>query len=184
MEIAEVASMAMELFSMDYWDVYFDDPDELRRAKEHQLERVIVLFPWIAVIDKFQHWIYENPDHTLEERSNKWMQIFNEFSGGVIDNSGLEKYLENGWQKQLHLYEVPFYYIEYGIAQLGAIGLWKQFKENPEKALDNYVNALSLGGTRTLPELYKAAGLKFDFSSENIKSLMKFANEELEKVQQ
>lgn len=184
MEIAEVASMAMELFSMDYWDVYFDDPDELRRAKEHQLERVIVLFPWIAVIDKFQHWIYENPDHTLEERSNKWMQIFNEFSGGVINNSGLEKYLENGWQKQLHLYEVPFYYIEYGIAQLGAIGLWKQFKENPEKALDNYVNALSLGGTRTLPELYKAAGLKFDFSSENIKSLMEFANEELEKVQQ
>ena len=183
MEIAEVASMAMELFSMDYWDVYFDDPDELRRAKEHQLERVIILFPWIAVIDKFQHWIYENPEHTLEERSKKWMEIFNEFSGNVIDNSGLEKYLENGWQKQLHLYEVPFYYIEYGIAQLGAIGLWKQFKENPEKALDNYVNALSLGGTKTLPELYKAAGLKFDFSSENIKSLMEFANEELEKVQ-
>ncbi len=183
MEIAEVASMAMELFSMDYWDVYFDDPDELRRAKEHQLERVITLFPWIAVIDKFQHWIYENPEHTLEERSKKWMEIFNEFSGNVIDNSGLEKYLENGWQKQLHLYEVPFYYIEYGIAQLGAIGLWKQFKENPEKALDNYVNALSLGGTKTLPELYKAAGLKFDFSSENIKSLMEFANEELEKVQ-
>ncbi len=183
MEIAEVASMAMELFSMDYWDVYFDDPDELRRAKEHQLERVIILFPWIAVIDKFQHWIYENPEHTLEERSKKWMEIFNEFSGNVIDNSGLEKYLENGWQKQLHLYEVPFYYIEYGIAQLGAIGLWKQFKENPEKALDNYVNALSLGGTKTLPELYKAAGLKFDFSSENIKSLMEFANDELEKVQ-
>ncbi|MGN6265500.1 MAG: M3 family oligoendopeptidase [Ginsengibacter sp.] len=183
MEIAEVASMAMELFSMDYWDVYFDNPDELRRAKEHQLERVIILFPWIAVIDKFQHWIYENPEHTLEERSKKWMEIFKEFSGDVIDNSGLEKYLENGWQKQLHLYEVPFYYIEYGIAQLGAIGLWKQFKENPEKALDNYVNALSLGGTKTLPELYKAAGLKFDFSSENIKSLMEFANEELEKVQ-
>lgn len=183
MEIAEMASMAMELFSMDYWDVYFDDPDELRRAKEHQLERVIILFPWIAVIDKFQHWIYENPEHTLEERSKKWMEIFNEFSGNVIDNSGLEKYLENGWQKQLHLYEVPFYYIEYGIAQLGAIGLWKQFKENPEKALDNYINALSLGGTKTLPELYKAAGLKFDFSSENIKSLMEFANEELEKVQ-
>jgi len=183
MEIAEVASMSMELFSMDYWDVYFDDPDELRRAKEHQLERVIILFPWIAVIDKFQHWIYENPEHTLEERSNKWMEIFNEFAGDVIDYTGLEKYLENGWQKQLHLYEVPFYYIEYGIAQLGAIGLWKQFKENPEAALDNYVNALSLGGTKTLPELYKAAGLKFDFSSENIKSLMEFVNVELEKVQ-
>ena len=111
------------------------------------------------------------------------MEIFREFSDDIIDYSGLEKYIENSWQKQLHLYEVPFYYIEYGIAQLGAIGLWKQFKENPEKALDHYVDALSLGGTKTLPELYKAAGLKFDFSPENIKSLMEFVNQELEEVQ-
>ncbi len=102
----------------------------------------------------------------------------------VVDYSGLEKYVENGWQKQLHLYEVPFYYIEYGIAQLGAIGLWKQYKSDPEKALDNYVNALSLGGTKTLPELYKTAGLKFDFSPENIKSLMEFVKDELEKVEE
>ncbi len=79
MEIAEVASMAMELFSMDHWDVFFDNKKDLKRAKEHQLERVITIFPWIAVIDKFQHWIYENPNHTLEERSKKWMEIFNEF---------------------------------------------------------------------------------------------------------
>ncbi len=183
MEIAEVASMAMELFSMDHWDVFFENKQDLKRAKEHQLERVITIFPWIAVIDKFQHWIYENPNHSLEERSQKWMEIFKEFGDDVVDFSGLEKYVENGWQKQLHLYEVPFYYIEYGIAQLGAIGLWKQFKNDPEKALDNYVNALSLGGTKTLPELYKAAGLKFDFSPENIKSLMEFVNDELEKVE-
>ncbi|HEU5051487.1 MAG TPA: M3 family oligoendopeptidase [Hanamia sp.] len=183
MEIAEVASMAMELFSMDHWDVFFDNKKELKRAKEHQLERVITIFPWIAIIDKFQHWIYENPKHTLEERSKKWMEIFKEFGDDVVDYSGLEKYVENSWQKQLHLYEVPFYYIEYGIAQLGAIGLWKQFKNDKEKALDNYINALSLGGTKTLPELYKAAGLKFDFSPENIKSLMEFVNAELEKVE-
>jgi oligoendopeptidase F len=183
MEIAEVASMAMELFTMDHWDVFFDNTEDLKRAKEHQLERVITIFPWIAIIDKFQHWIYENPHHTLEERSQKWMEIFKEFSGNVIDYTGLEKYIENGWQKQLHLYEVPFYYIEYGIAQLGAIGLWKQYKSDPEKALDNYMNALKLGGTKTLPELYKAAGLQFDFSSENIKSLMEFVNAELEKVE-
>jgi len=183
MEIAEVASMAMELFSMDHWDVFFDNKQDLKRAKEHQLERVITIFPWIAIIDKFQHWIYENPNHSLEERSQKWMQIFKEFGDDVVDYSGLEKYVENGWQKQLHLYEVPFYYIEYGIAQLGAIGLWKQFKNHPERALDNYVNALGLGGTKTLPELYKAAGLKFDFSPENIKSLMEFVNDELEKVE-
>jgi oligoendopeptidase F len=182
MEIAEVASMAMELFTMDHWDVFFDNKEDLQRAKEHQLERVITIFPWIAVIDKFQHWIYENPNHSLEERSQKWMEIFHEFSDKVIDFSGLERFVETGWQKQLHLYEVPFYYIEYGIAQLGAIGLWMQYKKDPEKALDNYVKALSLGGTKTLPELYKAAGLKFDFSSENIKTLMEFVNEEMEKL--
>ncbi len=182
MEIAEVASMAMELFTMDHWDVFFDNKEDLKRAKEHQLERVITIFPWIAVIDKFQHWIYENPTHTLEERSKRWTEIFNEFSDDVIDFSGLEKYVENSWQKQLHLFEVPFYYIEYGIAQLGAIGLWMQYKKHPEKALDNYMNALSLGATKTLPELYKAAGLTFDFSSKNIKTLMEFVNEEMEKL--
>ncbi|HJY22557.1 MAG TPA: M3 family oligoendopeptidase, partial [Hanamia sp.] len=180
MEIAEVASMAMELFSMDHWDVYFDNKEDLKRAKEHQLERVITLFPWIAVIDKFQHWIYENPNHTTEERSKHWMEIFYEFSNDVIDFSGLEKYVENAWQKQLHLFEVPFYYIEYGIAQLGAIGLWMQYKKNPEQALDNYMKALSFGATKTLPDLYKAAGLSFDFSSENIKMLMEFVRDEME----
>lgn len=183
MEIAEVASMAMELFSMDHWDVFFENQDDLQRAKEHQLERVITIFPWIAIIDKFQHWVYENSNHTTEERSKQWLEIFNEFSEGVINYSGLEKYVENGWQKQLHLYEVPFYYIEYGIAQLGAIGLWMQYKKDPEQALDNYMKALSLGGTKTLPELYKTAGLKFDFSSENIKTLMDFVDEEMEKLQ-
>jgi oligoendopeptidase F len=182
MEIAEVASMSMELFSMDHWDVFFDNKQDLKRAKEHQLERVITIFPWIAIVDKFQHWIYENPKHTAEERSRRWTEIFFEFSEGVIDYSGLEKYVENAWQKQLHLFEVPFYYIEYGIAQLGAIGLWMQYKKDPEKALDNYVNALSLGATKTLPELYRAAGLQFDFSSANIKTLMDFVNDEMEKL--
>ncbi|MBC8033416.1 MAG: M3 family oligoendopeptidase [Chitinophagaceae bacterium] len=178
MEIAEVASMSMELFSMDYWDTFFDNEEELKRAKEHQLERVITIFPWIATIDKFQHWIYEHPSHTLEERSDKWMEILNEFSSGVIDFSGLEEYRRYGWQRQLHLFEVPFYYIEYGIAQLGALGMWKQFKENKDIALDNYINALSLGGTKTLPELYKAAGLEFNFSADRIKTLIDVVNEE------
>ncbi len=179
MEIAEVASMAMELFSMDYWDVYFDSKDELKRAKEHQLERVITIFPWIATIDKFQHWVYENPNHTLEQRSVRWTEILDEFSSKVIDFSGLESYRSISWQRQLHLFEVPFYYIEYGIAQLGAIGLWKQFKQNKEAALDNYTKALSLGGTATLPRLYEAAGLKFNFSGDNINQLMQFVDKEM-----
>ena len=181
-EIAEVASMAMELFSMDKWNVFFDSPEELKRAKEQQLERVITIFPWIATIDKFQHWIYENPNHTEEERSAEWMKITDEFSSPVIDFSGLEEYRRYGWQRQLHLNEVPFYYIEYGIAQLGAIGLWQQYKQDPETAMNNYVTALQLGGTKTLPELFKAAGLQFDLSPGHIKQLMEFVKTELESL--
>jgi len=182
MEIAEVASMAMELFSMDKWNVFFDDAEELKRAKEHQLERVITIFPWIATIDKFQHWVYEHPQHTLEERTTAWVNILNEFTTNTVDFSGLEEYRKISWQRQLHLFEVPFYYIEYGIAQLGAIGLWMQYKKNPDQALKNYVNALSLGGTKTLPELYEAAGLQFDLSPEHIKTLMEFVKEEMDKL--
>ena len=182
-EIAEVASMSMELFSMDHWKVYFDNDEELNRAKEQQLERVITIFPWIATIDKFQHWIYENPGHSDGERNERWLQILNEFSSPAIDFSGLEEYRLYGWQRQLHLFEVPFYYIEYGIAQLGAIGLWQQYKKDPEAAVNNYIRALDLGGTRPLPELFDAAGLKFDFSPQHISGLMRFVKGELDNVQ-
>ncbi len=178
-EIAEVASMAMELFSMEYWQVFFDNIEDLSRAKEHQLERVITIFPWIAIIDKFQHWVYENPNHSLEERRENWIEILTEFSTTEIDYTGLDEFRNYGWQKQLHLFEVPFYYIEYGIAQLGAIGLWQQFKLNQQSALANYMNALSLGGVPTLPELFEVAGLKLDLSPEHIKQLMTFINMEL-----
>ena len=181
-EMAEVASMAMELFSMDHWEPFFDNEEEMKWAKRHQLERVITIFPWIATIDCFQHWVYEHPGHTTEERTEAWLQIIKRFSIKALDTSGLEKYREINWQRQLHLFEVPFYYIEYGIAQLGAIGLWKQYRENPEKALENYTNALSLGGTKTLPELYAAAGLPFDFSPETIRSLMEMVGNELDKL--
>lgn len=181
-EIAEVASMSMELFSMDYWTVFFNDAEELKRAKEQQLERVITIFPWIATIDKFQHWIYENPTHTLEERAAAWMSILNEFTSPELDLTGLDEYRRYSWQRQLHLFEVPFYYIEYGIAQLGAIGLWKQYKDDPEAAVQNYIRALSLGGMRTLPQLFEAAGLRFDFSPTYISGLMLFVKGEMDRV--
>lgn len=182
MEIAEVASMSMELFSMDHWDAYFSSEEDRRRAREHQLERVITIFPWIATIDKFQHWVYENPGHSSEERTQKWQEIFNDFTVPAIDTNGLETYRAWFWQKQLHLFEVPFYYIEYGIAQLGAIGLWKQYRENKDMGIRNYMAALQLGGTRTLPELYKAAGIELNFSPEYVKILMEFVEEELNKL--
>lgn len=179
MEIAEVASMAMELFSMDYWNIFLNSEEELTQAKEHQLERVITIFPWIATIDKFQHWVYENPNHTIEKRELTWLNILNEFTPDALDVSDLEEYRKNSWQKQLHLFEVPFYYIEYGIAQLGAIGLWMQFKTDKEKSLQNYCSALALGGTKTLPELFTAAGLNFNFSPNSVKTLMDFVHKEL-----
>ncbi|MBO9729020.1 MAG: M3 family oligoendopeptidase [Chitinophaga sp.] len=182
MEIAEVASMSMELFTMDHWNIFFDDATQLRRARLQQLERAITIFPWIATIDKFQHWVYEHPQHTTEERTAKWLEILNEFSPAVVDWSGNEDYRAITWQKQLHLFEVPFYYIEYGIAQLGAIAMWKQYKENKTQALNNYVQALSLGNTKTLPELYKAAGIKFDFSPAYVKELADFVKAEIEKI--
>ena len=181
-EMAEVASMSMELFTMDHWQTFFDNEEDLKRAKRHQLERTITIFPWIATIDKFQHWIYENPTHTIEERNQAWMRILGEFTSPVIDFTGLEMYRQTSWQRQLHLFEVPFYYIEYGIAQLGAIGMWKQYKADPNKAIQNYTHALSLGGTKTLPDLYAAAGLPFDFSPETIKDLMVFVKQELDAI--
>jgi oligoendopeptidase F len=178
-EMAEVASMAMELFSMDHWEPFFDNESDMKRAKRHQLERVITIFPWIATIDAFQHWVYENPGHSDGERTSQWQEILNTYSSGAIDYSGLERYREASWQRQLHLFEVPFYYIEYGIAQLGAIGMWKQYRENPKAAIDNYTRALAKGGTLTLPELYGTAGLPFDFSAERIRELMDMVREEL-----
>lgn len=182
MEIAEVASMSMELFSMDHWQSFFDNESDLNRAKEHQLERTITIFPWIAIIDKFQHWVYENPSHTIEERTTIWTNILKEFSTNSIDYTGLDAFRAIGWQRQLHLFEVPFYYIEYGIAQLGAIGMWMQYQKNPKQALENYMNALALGGTKTLPELYQTAGIEFNFSPNYVKTLMDFTNNQLEQL--
>lgn len=182
MEIAEVASMSMELFTMDHWNIFFDNAEDLRRAKLQQLERAITIFPWIATIDKFQHWVYEHPQHTEEERTTAWLNILQEFSTAAVDWNGWEDYRAIGWQRQLHLFEVPFYYIEYGIAQLGAIAMWKQYKANKQQALDNYVKALGLGSTRTLPDLYKAAGIQFDFSPAYVKELAEFVQAEIDKL--
>jgi oligoendopeptidase F len=182
MEIAELASMSMELFTMEHWDVFYQDDSELKRAKIDELERVISVLPWIATIDKYQHWIYTHVGHTVEEREKAWMDILQEFSAGKVDWSGFEEYRHSLWQKQLHLYEVPFYYIEYGIAQLGAIAMWRQYRGNKNQALDNYSKALSLGYTRTLKELYDTAGIKFDFSPGYVAELAGFMQEALKET--
>lgn len=179
MEVAELASMSMELISMDQWSIFFPKPEDLARARAEQLEDIIETLPWVATIDKFQHWVYEHPDHTLKRRKEQWNATFQEFSDTVTDWRGLEEARDYLWQKQLHLYEVPFYYIEYGMAQLGAIAVWRNFKNDPKKGLEGYMNALKLGNLKTIPEIYKAAGIKFDFSTAYIRELMKFVRAEM-----
>ena len=178
-EVAEVASMSMELISMDAWDVFFNDADDLIRAKEEQLKDSLKTLPWVATIDAFQHWIYTNPNHTVEERTAAWDTCFERFGSNFVNWEGYEEFKNNLWQKQLHLFEVPFYYIEYAIAQLAAIAIYKNYKENPVKALLEYMNALRLGYTKSIPEIYETAGIKFDFSTAYIRGLVDFMKEDL-----
>ena len=181
-EIAELASMSMELISMDHWDVFFDNEEDLNRAKRDQLLDILSTLPWVACIDKFQHWIYTKPSHTVADRENYWLSLLNEFGSNTVDWTGYEDDRKNMWQKQLHLYEVPFYYIEYGMAQLGAIAIWKNFRENPEKTIQQYKDALSLGYTKSIGEIYETAGISFDFSSEYVKELASFIHQEINKT--
>jgi oligoendopeptidase F len=181
-EVAELASMSMELISMEHWDVFFTNENDLKRAKRQQLESVMETLPWIAAIDKFQHWVYENPNHTISERYNTWLKIATDFGSDIVNYSGLEANLKRKWQVQLHLFEVPFYYIEYGFAQLGAIAVWRNYKNNPKLGIENYKKALALGYTKAIPEIYQTAGIKFDFSPNYIKELMDFVKTEYQKL--
>ena len=182
MEVAELASMSMELISMDAWDIFFPDPEDMKRAKREQLEDIIETLPWVATIDLFQHWIYENPAHSQADRKKNWNAVFARYADTFTEWSGLEEGRDYAWQKQLHLYEVPFYYIEYGMAQLGAIALWRNYKLDKQRGLEGYMNALKLGNLTTIPEIYKAANIKFDFSRAYIKELMDFVKEEFAKI--
>ena len=167
---------------MDAWDVFFDNEEDLKRAKRDQLKDVLKTLPWVAVVDKFQHWIYTHPTHTTTERSEAWKTIFAPFGNNFADWSNHQDALQNLWQKQLHIFEIPFYYIEYAMAQLGAIAVWKNYKENPKKGLQSYLDALKLGYTKTIPSIYQTAGIEFNFNADYVKSLAKFVKSELDKL--
>jgi M3 family oligoendopeptidase len=166
-----------EIFDIDL--DFIKDTEELKRAKRYHLEKTISILPWIAAVDSFQHWIYENPNHTQDERETEWVKIIKSFNGEVVDWSNYPEVQANLWHKQLHIFEVPFYYIEYAIAQLGAIAVWKNYKQNPESALKAFEKALSAGNTLTLPELYALSGIKFSFERSYIDELMQFILKEL-----
>ncbi|MBC7318268.1 M3 family oligoendopeptidase [Candidatus Bipolaricaulota bacterium] len=161
-EFAEVASMGMELLATPFLDVFYPDEEDRRRSLEEHLYGIVRLLCWVATIDAFQQWLYTHPGHSRSERHKAWVEIFRRFSG-LEDWSGYEEVLEHEWHRQLHLFLAPFYYIEYGIAQLGALGLWQKAQEDQKGALERYIQALRLGGSRPLPELFATAGLPFDF---------------------
>ena len=182
-EFAEVASMSMEHLTMPHWGVrggYYAREDELNRARREHIEDSISILAWIATIDAFQHWMYQHPKHSAAERDAYWLTLDARF-GHAADWSGLDAERQSQWQRQGHLYSHPMYYIEYGIAQLGALGLWLMSKRQGEKtAVDAYVRALTLGGSKPLPELFGAAGLTFDFGDATVGAITEAVEEELE----
>jgi oligoendopeptidase F len=169
MEFCEVASMAMELLGLPYLEEFYT-PEEAARSREGHLEGVAKSLAWIATIDAFQHWVYQNPDHHRKERREEWLSLSERFGVG-LDWTGHEEALAHNWHRQLHLFTVPFYYIEYGIAQLGALQLWLKSTENSAQAVQGYKKALALGGSRPLPELFETAGIKFSFDRETVAPL-------------
>ena len=179
-EFCEVASMAMELLGNEFIEEFYA-PVEAARARKTHLEGIIGFFPWMAVVDGFQHWIYTHPGHTRAERKAAYLKLMERF-GGDVDFSGFEEVRAHSWHRQLHIFLYPFYYVEYGIAQLGALQVWANSKANQAKALGDYKKSLTLGGSRPLPDLFAAAGCQLDFSAATIKPLIQLAGTELKKL--
>ncbi len=179
-EFCEVASMSMELLGNEFLEAFYTTP-EANRARRTHLEGIMGIFPWIATVDAFQHWIYTHPGHTRAERTTAWLDLMKRF-GGDVDWSGYEAARANLWHRQLHIFIHAFYYIEYGIAQLGALQVWANSKQNKAAALKSYKNALGLGGSRPLPELFQAAGCRFEFSRATMAPLVALVRSELKKL--
>ena len=177
LEFCEVAAMTMELLTHDFLDEFYSD-EEAQRAVRNHLEGIVSILPWIATIDAFQHWVYTNPGHSREERHAKWLELGDRF-GSVLDWTGFEDWRKVGWQRQLHLFSYPFYYIEYGIAQLGALQMWLQYREKPEMALANYATAMRLGGSRPLPDLFEAGGMQFNLGRPTVQGLIDAVRDQL-----
>jgi oligoendopeptidase F len=179
-EFCEVASMSMELLGNEFIEKFYA-PEDARRARREHLEGIVEIFPWIATVDAFQHWIYSHPGHSRAARQKAWLDLMDRF-GGDVDWGGYAEARVNWWHRQLHIFIHPFYYIEYGIAQLGALQVWANSKRDKVKALGQYHRALSLGGSRPLPELFQAAGCRFDFSLQTVEPLVKLVGDELSKL--
>ena len=176
-EFSEVASMSMELLTLPYHGQFYS-PDECARALRERLEKFPTIMTWIATIDAFQHWVYTNPGHTRAARTIAWRALIKRF-GNEISWDDCEEVRDSMWQRQLHLFGMPFYYIEYGIAETGAIQMWIHSRRDQSQTLANYRKGLALGGSRPLPELFSAAGLRLDLGSSLMEELAREVDREL-----
>ncbi len=187
-EFAEVASMAMELLASPYISKehggYYTEKDAARARLDH-LEGIVTFWPYMALVDAFQHWVYENPEQGSDpmQCEEKWAELWNRFMPG-IDYSGYEDAKRTYWHRQSHIHTAPFYYIEYGLAQLGAVQIWANALKDQKKAVEDYRKALALGSTVSLPELFRAAGAKFAFDAETLQTYMDIIESELNKLEQ
>jgi len=179
MEFCEVASMGMELMAGEHLGAFYNREDTQRSRISH-LKDIVETLAWVATIDCFQFWIYENPTHTHPERRKAWQRIRRRFASALVDWTGLEEEEAYLWHRQLHIFEAPFYYIEYGIAELGALQLWLRYRQDPSGTFKDYQRALALGGSKNLPGLFETAGIQFDFSEQTIKPLMQAVREEID----
>lgn len=179
-ETAELASMSMELLSMVAYPHFFGNPEDLHRASYEQIQRALGVLPWIACIDAYQHWMYTHPGHSRNERSHAWKELLQQYTSPVVDWSGLDEWLDYQWQGQLHLFEMPFYYIEYGFAQIGALGVWRNCTSDPVHGLAAYREALALGNTVSINDVYRQAGVPFEANHAYVEEL---ANWTLNKMQ-
>ncbi|MEM9252204.1 MAG: M3 family oligoendopeptidase [Planctomycetota bacterium] len=171
MEFCEVASMAMELLAAPQLGAFYEPADAARASVVH-FDGVLRVFAWIATIDQFQHWLYTHPDHTRDQRTEAWLATVARFETGLVDWTGLDDTRAADWHRQLHLFHYPFYYIEYGLAEVGALQVWANARRGPADALARYRASLSLGGTCSLPDLFAAAGARFDFGEATIAPLI------------
>ena len=185
MEFAEVASMAMELLASPYLTKEhggFYEIDQAKRARIEHLEKIIMFWPYMAVVDAFQHWAYTNPEDAMNPTNcdAEWTKLWKRFQTfDDLDSSEFDDVIATGWHNKLHIYHVPFYYVEYGMAQLGAIQVWNNALNDQKKAVDMYRHALSKGGNATLPELFDAAGAKFSFDEEMLSNAVDLIDKQI-----
>ena len=179
-EFCEVASMSMELLGCKDLETLYS-PVDAQRSYRQLLEGIVKFLPYMAAVDAFQHWVYEHPEHTVTQRQAAWNQLLDRF-GAKADWSGYEDVRTSSWHRQLHVFLYPFYYIEYGIAQLGALQVWQNARTDRAAAITAYRRGLAVGGARPLPELFSAAGIRFDFSEPTLRSLINDVREELARL--